>query len=107
MSLRRFTNSTGCALAANHTIGAVHAIPAGTRRVLVYSPTATVWIRFGAVGLVGTDVDTLTESTTATDLFVVAGEPAKEIGCPGSAVKVAFRSAADPGGVVYCIPLVG
>ena len=104
----RFANATGSAAPTNHTLGSVRPLAGSPRRILVWSPTCAVWVRFGLVAtLAGVDVDTVTESATATDGFVEPTMGATEFGVPGSATAVAFRSAADPGGVVYCIPLLG
>jgi hypothetical protein len=102
----RFDNGTGAKLTVDHTAGAVHTIPAGTRGVWIRADVAAVWIRFGGATLAGTDVVTETESATATDFPIVAGPPGVLVGCPGAAVKIAVRAAADqPGSTVYVIPV--
>jgi hypothetical protein len=101
----RFDEGTGCELSANHTAGAVYTLVDRPRALWVYAITATVWIRFGDATLVGTDVKTVTETTTATDFPVVAGAPPLLVGYPAGSVKLAARATADPGGKLYAIPV--
>lgn len=99
-----FENATGCALTTNHTTGSVHTIEAGTPGVWVSAKTADLWMRFGVAGIAGTDVQTPTEDDEATDWYIQAGLAPFFVGCPRTTTRVAFRSAADPGGTAHCVP---